>query len=157
MADIEKTGDWEGFGQMLAKAASQFQAKIKTATDINGRLLEQKIVQRITSGQVQPPTGAKFKAWKEKHGYSDTTLMMTTDLMNAIHYENKDWSSGFVGLKRSAVGKDGKSLANIGAAMEFGVQGHNIPPRPFITPVIESEGPKISENYQKAIEEIFTK
>jgi hypothetical protein len=102
MADIEKTGDWDGFAKMLAEAGSKFKANIKKATDTNGRLIEKKIVQRIASGQVAPPTGAKFKAWKEAHGFSGDTLIMTSSLLNAIKYENKAWNEGFVGVNRNA-------------------------------------------------------
>lgn len=154
MADIEKTGDWEGFEAILAKASSQFKANIKKATDASGRLLEAKIVERISSGQVQPPTIDPFKAWKERHGYSGTTLIMTSSLVSAINYKNEDWSKGFVGVKRSKVKSDGQSLANIAAAHEFGISTKK---RPFITPVVESEGPKVAEFYQKAIEETFKK
>jgi hypothetical protein len=154
VADIEKTGDWDGFAAILAKASSQFKSNIKKATDTCGRLLEGKIVDRISAGQVQPPTIDPFKSWKERHGYSGTTLIMTSDLLNAINYENKDWSHGFVGVKRSKVKKDGTSLANIAAAHEFGI---TVPKRPFISPVVESEGPKIANIYQKAIDETFKK
>ena len=134
MADIEKTGDWDGFAAILAKASSQFKSNIKKATDTSGQLLVGKIVERIQSGQVAPPTGAKFRAWKEKHGYSDTTLVMSSDLLNAINYENKDWNEGFVGVKRSATGKDGQSLVNIAAIQEeYGVHSNQGKiKRPFI-------------------------
>jgi len=155
VADIEKTGDWDGFAAILAKASSQFKSNIKKATDTSGRLLEGKIVQRIQSGQVAPPTGAEFRAWKEKHGYSGTTLIMTSDLLNAVKYENKSWAEGFVGVNRNRVGKDGTSLGSIAAYHEYG--GGRTKARPFISPVVQSEGSKIAENYQKAIDETFNK
>ncbi len=154
MADIEKTGDWDGFGAILAKAASQFKSNIKKATDASGHLIEGKVVERISAGQVAPPTVDPFKAWKERHGYSGTTLIMTSSLLNSINYENKDWKEGFVGVKRSKVKSDGSSLANIAAAHEFGI---GVPKRPFIAPVVQSEGPKIAGIYQKAINETFKK
>jgi hypothetical protein len=154
VADIEKTGDWDGFAAILAKASSQFKSNVKDATNTSGRLLEGKIVQRISSGQVMPATSPRFTAWKEAHGYSGTTLIMTSSLINAIKYENKDWAEGFVGVKRSAVSNDGKSLINVALAHEYG-KGRKS--RPFIRPVIESEGPKIAEVYQQAIDETFKK
>lgn len=157
MADIEKTGDWDGFAAILAKASSQFKSNIKKATDTSGRLLEGKIVQRIQSGQVAPPTGEKFRAWKEAHGFSGDTLIMTSSLLNAIKYENKAWNEGFVGVNRNAQSKDGVSLVSLAAVHEFGDRSGKIPKRPYIRPVIEQTGSEIGENYQKAIEETFKK
>ena len=114
-------------------------------------------MQRISSGQVAPPTGAKFKAWKEAHGFSGDTLIMTSSLLNAIKYENKDWNEGFVGVNRNAQSKDGVSLVSLAAVHEFGSPRRNIPKRPYIRPVIEQTGSEIGKNYQKAIEETFKK
>jgi len=112
---IEKTGDWDGFSRMLANAAATFKQNVKEATDKSGRLIEGKIVERIQSGQVQPPTGPAFTKWKEDHGFSDTTLVMTASLINAVKYENKAWNEGFVGVNRNAeqkaAVKRGKKIA----------------------------------------------
>lgn len=102
MSAIEKTGDWDGFAKMLAEAGSKFRKNIEEATNKNGRLLEQRIVERIQSNQVQPPTSAEFRAVKERHGFSNTTLVMTGSLINAIKFDKKSWTEGFVGVNRNA-------------------------------------------------------
>ena len=48
-------------------------------------------------------------------------------------------------------------LVSLAAVHEYGAPSRNIPPRPFIRPVIEQVGQEIAENYQKAIEETFKK
>ena len=159
MADIEKTGDWDGFAKLLAEAGSKFKANIQNATNQSGELIKAKVKDRINANQVTPATSAKFTAWKEKHGFSTDTLRMTGDLEAAIQYQSKDWNAGFVGVNRNAVGKDGQSLVSIAAVMEFGClsKAKSGLPKPFIGPVVEQEGPKIVENYQKAIDETFKK
>jgi len=161
MADVEKTGDWDGFAKMLAEAGAKFKQNIQKATNDSGHLLEDKIVDRIKTNAVQPPTGAAFKKWKEAHGYSDTTLVMSHSLMDNVKYDPKDWNEGFVGVNRNAEQKspDGKStpLISIAAVMEFGTLDGKIQPRPYIAPVVEQETPKIIENYQKAIDKTFKK
>lgn len=102
MSAIEKTGDWDGFAKMIAGAASKFRKNIEAATIKNGRLLEQRIVERIQSNQVQPPTSAEFRAVKERYGFSNTTLVMTGSLINAIKFDKKSWTEGFVGVNRNA-------------------------------------------------------
>jgi hypothetical protein len=156
---VTKTGDWDGFASMLANASARFKKKVQDATNKAGRLIEAKAVDRIQSNQVTPPTGAVSKAWKEKHGYSDTTLIMSSDMMNAIKYEKKAWNEGFAGINRNAVGKDGNSLVSIAAMHEeFGVisKGGRIK-RPFIAPVVEQVKPEIGAFYQKAVEDTFKK
>ena len=102
MSAIEKTGDWDGFAKMLREAGSKFRKNIEEATIKNGRLLEQRIVERIQSNQVQPATSAEFRAIKEKYGFSNTTLIMTGSLINAIKFDKKSWTEGFVGVNRNA-------------------------------------------------------
>ena len=102
MSAIEKTGDWDGFAKMLREAGSKFRKNIEEATIKNGRLLEQRIVERIQSNQVQPATSAEFRAIKEKYGFSNTTLIMTGSLINAIKFDKKSWAEGFVGVNRNA-------------------------------------------------------
>ncbi len=157
MADIEKTGDWDGFAKMLAQAGAKFKQNIQDATNQSGRLIQAKVKERINANQVTPPTGEKFREWKEKHGFSTDTLRMSGDLEAAIQYQNKGWNEGFVGVNRNAVGKDGQSLVSIAAVAEFGRLDGKSPPRPFIAPVVEQEAPKIAENYQKAIDDTFKK
>jgi hypothetical protein len=159
MADIKKTGDWDGFAKMLAEAGSKFKANIKKATHNSGRLIQAKVKDRINANQVAPPTSPEFTAWKSRHSFYTDTLRMTGDLEAAIKYENKNWNEGFVGVNRNATGKDGQRLVSIAQVMEYGPQSKPKKglPKPFIRPVVEQVGKEIAENYQKAIEETFKK
>ena len=107
MSAIEKTGDWDGFAKLLAEAGSKFRKNIEEATIKNGRLLEQRMVERIQANQVQPATSEEFRATKERYGFSNTTLVMTGSLINAIKFEKKSWTEGFVGVNRNAESKAG--------------------------------------------------
>ena len=157
MSGIEKTGDWDGFAKMLREAGSKFRKNVEAATNKNGRLVEGRIVERIQSNQVTPATSPEFQKWKASHGYSVTTLIMTGSLMNAIKFDKRSWSEGFVGVKRSAEYKDGTKLANLALVHEYGSDKRNIKPRPFIYPVVAQSEREIVENYQKAVEETFKK
>lgn len=157
MGSIEKTGDWDGFAKMLAEAGAKFQANIQAATNKNGRLIEQRIVERIQSNQVSPPTSAEFREWKAEHGYSVTTLVMSGTLMNAIKYDKRSWNEGFVGVFRNAENRDGTKLSSLAAVHEYGRIDGSIPARPFIGPAIARSEREIVENYQKAVEETFRK
>ena len=68
----------------------------------------------------------------------------------------------FVGLLRTATSKDGVSMVNIGAVMEFGatIQQPNgavvvIPARPFLHPTLKKYRNEIVENYRKAINTVI--
>ena len=157
MSGIEKTGDWDGFAKMLAEAGSKLRSNIQKATNTNGRLIEDRIEARIRSNQVTPATSEKFRKWKEKHGYSNTTLIMGGDLINAVKYDKKGWNEGFVGVNRNAESKDGTKLASLAAVHEYGTLNGRIPARPYIAPVVAQSEREIVENYQKAVEETFKK
>lgn len=162
MSAIEKTGDWDGFAKLLAEAGSKFRKNIGKATDDNGRLVEGGIVDRINANQVTPATSDEFRKWKADHGYSTTTLLMSTDMMNAVKYERKSFSQGFVGVNRNAEskpkdGSPGVKLASLAAVHEYGRLDGSIPARPFIAPVVARHEKQIVENYQKAVEETFKK
>ena len=158
MADIEKTGDWDGFAKMLAEAGSKFKANVKKATDNSGQLIKLRVKDRINSGQVTPKTSEKFTKWKTKHGYSTDTLRMTGDLEAAIQYQDIAWNEGFVGVNRNAAGKDGQALVPIARIMEYGPRkAKKGLPKPFIRPVVEELGQKVVEYYQEAVEETFKK
>lgn len=154
---VEKTGDWAKFEAMLARAGREFKANVQKATNDNGNMLQNAIRNRISAGQVQPATGEKHRRWKERHGFSTTTLLQTGSLVNAIKYDRKGWNEGFVGVNRNAVGKDGQSLVSLAAVHEYGSESRNIPARPYIKPGIEKCGPDMVKRYQEAVEKTFKK
>lgn len=163
MADVTKTGDWDGFAKMLAEAGTKFKQNVAKATIDNCHLVKNAITSRIESNQVKPETGKPFKRWKEKHGFpSGNTLIMTSSLLNSITHEIRAWNEGYVGVNRNVEGKSkdgGRTvpLINIAYIHEYGSSDGRIPKRPFIRPVAEQIGPKIVANYKKAIDETFKK
>ena len=50
---------------------------------------------------------------------------------------------------------EGVKLVSLAAVHEYGAPSRNIPPRPFIKPVILEVAREMVKNYQKAIEETF--
>jgi len=155
---IERSGDWErakdfltnGFNQRLARA-------IRQATIKNALLLVREIKLGIRS---QAPGGKQFpplaQVTIDRKG-SSKALIDTGFLLNSI--TQKILSDGaFIGLLRTSVYKDGESVANIGAIMEFGCTINHpsgativIPPRPFLHPTMEKYRDEVIENYRHAL------
>ena len=161
MSGIEKTGNWDAFAKMLNEAGAKFKANVKQATNTNGRLLERTIVDMLQNDQVTPKTSEAFRNWKEEHGYSNQTLKMSGDMLNAVKYDAKSWNEGFVGVNRNAEGKaKGKqtvNLASLAAVHEYGRIDGSIPARPFLAPSRAKVEREMVENYQKAVDETFKK
>lgn len=155
---VRRFGDWEkaktlltdGFNQRLARA-------IRQATIKNAVLLVREIKRGIRD---QAPGGKSFAPLAnvtiEKKG-SSKALIDTGFLINSI--TQKILSDGaFVGLLRTSVYKDGESVANIGAIMEYGCSINHpsgavivIPPRPFLHPTMEKYRDEVIENYREAL------
>jgi len=88
---------------------------------------------------------------------SSKALIDTGFLINSItHRILRD--RAFVGLLRTTVSRDGESMANIGAVMEYGAtipmpNGTTviIPPRPFLHPVMVQYRDEILDLYREAL------
>jgi len=161
--EVSRFGDWDrakalltnGFNQRLALAVRQ-------ATTKNALLLVREIQRGIRS---QAPGGKQFaplaQVTIEQKG-SSKALIDTGFLVNSI--TQKIMSDGaFVGLLRTSISKDGESVANIGAVMEYGATINHpsgavivIPPRPFLHPTMEKYRSEVIENYRKALASVLT-
>ena len=156
--EISRFGDWEkarrlltnGFNQRLATA-------IRKATVKNALLLVREIKRGIRS---QAPGGKQFAPLAEvtiKRKGSSKALIDTGFLVSSI--TQKIMSDGaFVGLLRTSVSKNGESVANIGAILEYGATINHpsgavivIPPRPFLHPTMEKYRDEAIENYREAL------
>jgi hypothetical protein len=155
---VRRFGDWEkakalltnGFNQRLARA-------IRQATIKNAVLLVREIKRGIRD---QAPGGKEFaplaQVTIDRKG-SSKALIDTGFLINSI--TQKILSDGaFVGLLKASVYKDGESVANIGAIMEYGATIDHpsgavivIPPRPFLHPTMEKYRDQVIENYREAL------
>ena len=93
---------------------------------------------------------------------SSKALIDTGFLVNSI--TQKIMSDGaFVGLLRTSISKDGESVANIGAIMEYGATINHpsgavivIPPRPFLHPTMLIYRDEVIENYRQALLSVIT-
>ncbi|NLN75006.1 MAG: hypothetical protein GX139_01675 [Armatimonadetes bacterium] len=156
--EVSRFGDWDrakvlltnGFNQRLALAVRQ-------ATTKNALLLVREIQRGIRS---QAPGGKQFAPLAEvtiERKGSSKALIDTGFLLNSI--TQKIMSDGaFVGLLRTSVYKNGESIANIGAIMEYGATINHpsgavivIPPRPFLHPTMLKYRNEVIENYRQAL------
>ena len=155
---VRRFGEWDrakalltnGFNQRLALA-------IRQATIKNALLLVREIKRGIRD---QAPGGQQFaplaQVTIDRKG-SSKALIDTGFLVNSI--TQKIMSDGaFVGLLRTSVHKDGESLANVGAIMEYGCTINHpsgavivIPPRPFLHPTMEKYRDQVMDNYRQAL------
>ena len=159
---IKRTGDWgtakrlltNGFDQRLANA-------IRQATIKNAMLLVREIKRGIRD---QAPGGKQFTPLAQitidKKG-SSKALIDSGFLINSKTQKIMS-DRAFVGLLRTSISKDGESVANIGAIMEYGATINHpsgavivIPPRPFLHPTMVKYRSEVMENYRIAIFSVF--
>ena len=156
--EISRFGDWEKAKRLLTNGFNQRLAlAIQKATIKNALLLVREIKRGIRS---QAPGGKQFaplaQVTIERKG-SSKALIDTGFLVNSI--TQKILSDGaFVGLLRTSSSKDGESVANIGAIMEYGATINHpsgavivIPPRPFLHPTMLKYRDEVIENYREAL------
>lgn len=156
--EIDRFGDWEKAKRLLTNGFNQRLAlAIRKATIKNALLLVREIKRGIRS---HAPGGQQFaplaQVTIERKG-SSKALIDTGFLVNSI--TQKIVSDGaFVGLLRTSISKDGGSVANIGAIMEYGATINHpngavivIPPRPFLHPTMLKYRDEVIENYRRAL------
>ena len=156
--EISRFGDWEKAKRLLTSGYSQRLAlAVRKATIKNALLLVREIKLGIKS---QAPGGQQFTPLAEvttKRKGSSKALIDTGFLVSSI--TQKILSDGaFVGLLRTSISKDGDSIANIGAVMEFGATINHpsgavivIPPRPFLHPTMNKYRDEVIRNYRDAL------
>jgi len=154
----ERFGDWEKAKRLLTNGFNQRLAvAIRKATIKNALLLVREIQRGIRS---QAPGGKQFAPLAEstiRRKGSSKALIDTGFLVNSI--TQKILSDGaFVGLLRTSISKDGESVANIAAIMEYGATINHpsgavivIPPRPFMHPTMLKYHDQIIANYREAL------
>jgi phage gpG-like protein len=155
---LSRFGDWEKARRLLTNGFNQRLAlAIRKATIKSALLLVREIKRGIRS---QAPGGKQFaplaQVTIERKG-SSKALIDTGFLVNSI--TQKILSDGaFVGLLRTSISKDGESVANVGAIMEYGCSINHpsgativIPPRPFLHPTMLKYKDEVIDNYRQAI------
>lgn len=159
---LSRFGDWDRAKALLANGFSQRLATaVRQATIKNALLLVRETKRGIRD---QAPGGKQFEPLAQvtidRKG-SSKALIDTGFLVNAI--TQKIISDGaFVGLLRTSIRKDGESVANIGAIMEYGATINHpsgaviaIPPRPFLHPTMERYRDQVVSNYGKALASVL--
>lgn len=176
------TGDWDKLNNLLNP--ERLQKKLHQATARVGNYGVSEIKKGIVSGA---PAGEKFTPLspmtienrKKRHGKASTRpLIDNGDLVGSITYAIPNPDTVFIGVKKTA--KGGADQANIAAVHEFGctipvtpkmraymhyqgvhlkptTQYINIPPRPFLSPIFNSNEfrEKIAKIYLRAIKSAF--
>jgi len=154
MASIKKIGDWKAAAAQIKGMKTDIQSANEVALKQIGLKGERYVVKVIQSQPSEwPPLKDKYRNWKKKHGYSSLMLMRTRDMFNRIT-SFADKKQVFIGLKREAINREGESLANIAAIMEFGSKKRNIPARPFLLPAHKK---LMDEGLQKLFTELYLK
>lgn len=160
--ETNRFGDWDRARRLLTNGFNQRLAlAIRKATIKNALLLVREIQRGIRS---QAPGGKQFaplaQVTIERKG-SSKALIDTGFLVNSITQEIMS-DGAFVGLLRTSISKDGESVANIGAIMEYGATINHpsgavivIPPRPFLHPTMLKYRDDVIENYRHAIASVL--
>ena len=155
---VECFGDWEKAKRLLAQQpGARLQRAVQQATVKAAILLVREIQRGIRS---QAPGGQPFAKLADStiaRKGSSKALIDTGFLIHSItHRILRD--RAFVGLLRTTVSRDGESMANIGAVMEYGAtipmpNGTTviIPPRPFLHPVMVQYRDEILDLYREAL------
>lgn len=155
---VERFGDWGKARELLTHGTGQRIAlAVRKATIKNAMLLVREIKRGIRD---QAPGGQQFTPLAQitiaRKG-SSKALIDTGFLVNSITQKIMA-DQAFVGLLRETVNKDGESMVNIGAVMEFGATINHpsgavivIPPRPFLHPTMEKYRDEVVQNYREAL------
>lgn len=177
---IEKYGDWDKALKFFQDLDERYEAAIHRALNRVGVYVRDKIKWGIRD---QAPGGKPFVPLSEltiRRKGSSKALIEHGDLIGAITFKLVGNDAVFVGLLRTARGKDGESLVNIGEVHEFGavvpvtpkLRGFfaavfgvhlkptttalRIPARPYLRPVLEAEADKVIDIFQEELSKLFT-
>lgn len=161
---VERFGDWNMVKAKLnGSMGARLTMAIRQATIRNALFLVREIQKGIRN---QAPGGEPFVKLAEstierRKRKSTKALIDTGFLINSITQKIVD-DTAFVGLLRTSINKDGESMANIGAIMEYGATISHpsgativIPPRPFLHPVMAKYRQQIQKNYHDAISSVM--
>ena len=159
---VKRIGDWD---KLRAKLNGTMGVRLATglrqATIKNAIMLVKEIKLGIRN---QAPGGKPFVKLAEstiKQKGSSKALIDTGFLINSITQRIME-DKAFVGLLRTSTSKDGESMANIGAIMEYGCTINQpngkavvIPARPFLHPVMEKYRDQVIKNYRDVISSVL--
>jgi hypothetical protein len=121
---ITRVGDWKDAARILACGGKRLQSAVDRAVLQEAQFFRTKIVEGIRE---QAPGGQPFKplapttlAIRRFRGFKGTkALLVRGDLRNSIVVVRKP-DGVFVGVLRTAKGREGQPLVNVAAVHEFG-------------------------------------
>lgn len=125
MTSVRKVGDWQAARRFLAAAPRRFHRALDQAVRQEALLYKKEIVQGLTTGQPggKPlaPLAESTLATRRARGLRGTKpLIARGDLRRSITLVTVKPGEVFVGILRSARGRDGQALVNVAAVQEFG-------------------------------------
>ena len=159
---VKRTGDWnKAKAKLNGTLGPRIAMALQQATIRNALFLVREIQRGIRN---QAPGGQAFAKLAdstiERKG-SSKALIDTGFLIKSITQKIMA-DKAFVGLLRGTVNKDGESMVNIGAVMEYGATINHpngatiiIPARPFLHPVMQKYRKEIEQNYRTALKGIL--
>lgn len=177
---IQKYGDWDKALKFFEVLPTRYETAIKRALNRVGVYVRDQIKRGIRD---QAPGGQAFAPLSEltiRRKRSSKALIEHGDLIGAITFKVVGSEAVFVGILRTARGKEGDSLVNIGEVHEFGaivpvtpkLRGFfagvfgvhlkatttalKIPARPYLRPVLEAEADKVIDIFQEELAKVFT-
>lgn len=147
--------DWTRLRGLIAATPRRLEAEMSAALLREAARLEGEVKKGIRN---QAPGGRPFRPLrpatmerKRRMGKSKT-LIVTGSLLGSIKAERLGPLAAFVGVARTARGRDGGNVFDVALALEFGTQ--RMLPLPFIRPVFEAERTRIEQNIRRAVAQV---
>jgi hypothetical protein len=151
MTTVTKTGEWRRARALLAAGPVRLKAAIAVAMRQEAEALRREIVQGLTrqapgGSAIAPPKETTLAARRLKGFGGSKSLIVRADLRNGVAAIVRG-DEAFVGVPRTARGKDGQSLTKIAEVQEFGSAPIVIPMtdamRRFVFAVLREAGEPI--------------
>ena len=152
MTAVTKTGDWRRARALIAAGPLRLKAAIGLALRQEAEALRREVVQGLTrqapgGSPLAPPKETTLATRRLKGFGGSKSLIVRADLRNGVAAIVRG-DEAFVGVPRTARGKDGQSLTKIAEVQEFGSAPIVIPMtdamRRFVFAVLREAGEPVS-------------
>lgn len=125
MGSVVKVGGWHEAKRILRAGPQRFRRAVDRAVMQEAQLYKKEIVQGITTGKPggksMEPLAESTLATRRARGIRGTKpLIARGDLRRSITVVKGSFGGAFVGVLRSAKGRDGQSLVNVAKVHELG-------------------------------------
>lgn len=118
----------------MSRQAQEAKKRILIRVGLQGQKIAIEKLSGRRNNDLQPALTAKYKAQKEKKGFSNLTLVRTNTYRQAITFQTFK-EKVFIGVLRTSLDSNGKPVVNLAQLHEFGSVRRNIPPRPLWRPL----------------------